>query len=138
MAMSSDAHYLSRNVVAGYSALLLAIVAVVYAPFLGNAFIFDDLNLFNGVRIYDFAAELWRIQPRWLSYATLAHTYALSDGSIFMLRLGNLLLHAANAAAVFLLLRSLLLAVDDRGIPAIEDQALAARLAFLASVIFAV
>lgn len=119
-----------------YALLLAGLACAVYAPYLTNALIFDDLVLFNGLRIYDYAAELWRTQPRWLSYATLGHTYMLSDGSIVALRLGNLLLHAANAVAVFVLLRDLLGAVDDRGKRAVENPARAGWFAFLGAALF--
>jgi tetratricopeptide (TPR) repeat protein len=118
--------------------LLLALVCAVYAPYLANAYIFDDLNLFDGVLIYDYAAQLWKTQVRWLSYATLAHTYILGDGSIIVLRLGNLLLHAANAMAVFVLLRDLLTAADERGDGAGGDAAQAGKIAFLGAALFAV
>src|SRR4026207_51292 len=88
-----------------YVMVLSGLVCVVSAPYLKNAYVFDDLVLFNGLTIYDFATELWRTRTRWLSYATLGHTYMLTDGSIVALRLGNLLLHAANAVAAFVLLR---------------------------------
>ncbi len=123
---------------AAFQALLLVgLACAVYAPYLRNAFVFDDLVLFNGLTIYDFATELWRTRTRWLSYATLAHSYVLSDGSIVVLRLGNLLLHAANAIAVFVLLRELLGAVNDRGIRAVDDPSQAGRLAFLGAALFA-
>src|SRR5258705_13051489 len=98
-----------------YVVALIGLACAVYAPYLKNAYVFDDLVLFNGLTIYDFATELWRTRTRWLSYATLAHTYILTDGSIVALRLGNLLLHAANAVAAFVLLRELLGAANDRG-----------------------
>src|SRR5262249_10984296 len=53
------------------------------------------------------------------------------------LRLGNLLLHAANAVAVFVLLRDLLGAAGERGKRAIGDPAQAGKLAFLGAALFA-
>jgi tetratricopeptide (TPR) repeat protein len=116
---------------------LIGLVCAVYAPYLKNAYVFDDLVLFNGLTIYDFATELWRTRTRWLSYATLAHSFILSDGSIVVLRLGNLLLHAANAVAVFVLLRELLGAPNDRGIKAANEPSQASRLALLGAALFA-
>jgi tetratricopeptide (TPR) repeat protein len=125
--------------VAAFQAVLLAgLVCAVYAPYLTNAFVFDDLVLFNGQTIYEFAAEFWRTQVRWLSYATLAHTHMLSDGSIVALRLGNLLLHAASSIAVFVLLRDLLGAASDRGIKAVSESSQGSRLALLGAALFAV
>ena len=117
--------------------VLIGLVCAVYAPYLTNAYVFDDLVLFNGLSIYDYATEFWRTQVRWLSYATLAHNYVLSDGSVVALRLGNLLLHAANAVAAFVLLRDLLGAANDRGIKAVSDPSQAGRLALLGAALFA-
>jgi tetratricopeptide (TPR) repeat protein len=129
---------LQRYWPAAFHMLLLGLTCVAYAPYLHNAYVFDDLNLFNGLRIYDLAAEFWRFQIRWLSYATLAHSYVLSDGNIVVLRLGNLLLHAANASAVFVLLRDLLGAPNDRGVKAVGDASQAATIALLGAALFAV
>jgi tetratricopeptide (TPR) repeat protein len=117
--------------------VLIGLACAVYAPYLKNAYVFDDLVLFNGLTIYDFATELWQTRTRWLSYATLAHSFILSDGSIVVLRLGNLLLHAANAVAVFVLLRELLGAANDRGIKAVSEPSQAGRLALLGAALFA-
>ncbi len=120
-----------------HALLLVGLVCAIYAPYLTNALVFDDLVLFNGQTIYDYVAEFWRTQVRWLSYATLAHTYMLTDGSMTALRLGNLLLHAANAVAVFVLLRELLGAASDRGIKAVSDPLQASRLALAGAALFA-
>jgi len=122
----------------GFCALLLGgLVCAIYAPYLASAYVFDDLNLFNGLTIYDYAAELWRTQVRWLSYATLAHIHMLTDGSIVAQRLGNLLLHAANSIAVFVLLRDFLGAANERGIKAAAESSRARHLALLAAALFA-
>ena len=110
---------------------------MVYAPYLTNVYVFDDLNLFNGLTIYDYAIHLWQTRVRWLSYAALAHNYVLSDGSIVAMRIGNLLLHAANSIAVFVLLRDLLGAAGERGIRAVDDPSHARRLALLGAALFA-
>lgn len=94
-------------------ALILVLIAgTIYVPFLGNPLIFDDFNVVNGNTLIDLAFD-YRLSPRWLAYATLAHTYALTEGSIPAMRWGNLLLHAATVVAVFTLLRELCLAVLD-------------------------
>ena len=122
----------------GIYVLLLAVLAsAVYVPYLANALVFDDLNLFNGVTIYDYATRLWRLQVRWFSYSTLAHIHVLSDGSIVAQRLANLLLHVANAVAAFVLLRDLLGAADHRGIRAVSEPSNASRLAMLGAALFA-
>lgn len=89
-----------------YALLLTALAALVYVPFLANPLIFDDFNIVNGTNFLDYTFQFW-IAPRWLPYATLAHTYALTNGSIVAMRLGNLILHAANVVAVFVLLREI-------------------------------
>ena len=91
-------------------ALLLAVLCVVvYVPFLKNPLVFDDLNLFNNLGFIDYTFR-FSLAPRWLPYATLAHTQVMLDGSLPAMRVGNLLLHAANVVLVFVLLYELCIA----------------------------
>lgn len=90
----------------------LAIVvaaALVYVPYLDNPLVFDDFAVINSTRFLDHIFE-FRFAPRWFPYATLAHTYLLTDGSVWAMRVGNVVLHAANALAVFVLIRAVLVA----------------------------
>ena len=88
--------------------ILLALACAVYVPYIGNALLFDDTTLFNGSTIYDYVFNVWHLHARWISYASLAHTHMLSEGSIVANRVGNLLTHAASSVAVFVLIRQLL------------------------------
>jgi hypothetical protein len=94
--------------------ILAALAAVIYVPFVANPLVFDDFNIINDTNFLDFVTE-FTIAPRWLSYATLAHTYALTNSSISAMRWGNLILHGANVVAVFALVRELYLAAVDAG-----------------------
>lgn len=93
------------------AAFLLGLSGALYIPYLNNPLVFDDFNIVNGTHFFDYAFQFW-FAPRWLPYATIAHTYALTGGSIPVMRLGNWLLHAANVVAVFVILRELLTAVE--------------------------
>ena len=116
--------------------LLLTALSGVYLPYLHNPFLFDDLHIFNGTTVYDYATELWRPQIRWIPYATLAHVHVLTDGSIGANRLGNMLLHGANAIAVYVLLNQLLTATQSPKVNASTRVNLICAL--LAAALFAV
>ena len=91
--------------------LLVALCIVAYAPFLANPYVFDDHNLFGKISFIDYTFQ-FTLAPRWLPYATLAHTQVMLDGSITAMRVGNLFLHAVNAVLVFVLLHELCLATS--------------------------
>lgn len=91
---------------------LLAALCLVYLPFLGNPFIFDDVRFFHGGAVQSFATGEFHYGLRWLPYATLGWTYALfSDVLPHFYHFGNLLVHAASVIALFYLLRQLVTAV---------------------------
>lgn len=117
-------------------ALLLAVIAAaMYVPFVGNPLVFDDFNVINGTSFIDIAFN-FQFSPRWFPYATMAHTYALTEGSIPAMRWGNLILHAANVVAVFALLRELMVA--DTRIAEPDRNARALVVASVGAVLFAV
>lgn len=98
--------------------ILLAAVCIVYLPFLGNPFIFDDVNIFSAGFTYRYSHYYQHTQYglifdfRWLPYASLGWTTRLfSDIFPQPFRIGNVLLHFANVIILFQLLRSLLGAV---------------------------
>ena len=85
--------------------LFLSVIAL-YAGSLFAPLVFDDSSFFdnpaNIVKYSHFSLEL-----RWLPYASLAGTVTWLGLDIFWLRLGNVVLHAANATTLFFLLRRL-------------------------------
>jgi protein O-mannosyl-transferase len=117
--------------------VLIAIAVVPYIPFLQNPLVFDDFNVINGVSFLDYAFQFW-IAPRWLAYATLAHTYAITEGSLIAMRLGNVLLHACNVVTVFVLLREILMAADGAAGDNQSRKAQALLVASVGAAVFAV
>lgn len=92
----------------GWMLGLLLAAAIVYLPFLGNPFIFDDKPFFSGGAVNHYAESLFRFELRWLSYSTLAWTNAVfSDVLPHPYHLFNLLLHGANAILLFYFLRAI-------------------------------
>lgn len=114
---------------------LIMTICLVYLPFLGNPFIFDDLNFFRG-DYADYYSNAWfHFDLRWLPYATLGLTYAVfSDVYTHVYHLGNFLLHAATAIALFYLLRQLMGAV----VPDSKDSLSLVWGAWFGALIFAV
>lgn len=107
----------------GWMLSLFAVVCLVYLPFLGNPFVFDDTNFFLGDNADYYAHAPFNLDLRWISYASLGWTYAIfSDVQPHFYRLGSVLLHGANAIALFYLLRHLLIVainLDSRNSPEI-------------------
>lgn len=96
--------------------LLLLAVSIVYLPFLGNPFVFDDLNFFTTGVIGSYASQSFDLSLRWLPYASLGRIYAVfSDEFPHIYRLASLLLHATNTVLLFYLLRRLISAVQPIG-----------------------
>ena len=91
---------------------LLAAVCVVYLPFLGNPYFFDDVWLLTRPFMEWYGYVPFTFDFRWFPYASLGWTMRLfSDVFPQPFRLGNVLLHAANVILLFHLLRLLLGAV---------------------------
>jgi tetratricopeptide (TPR) repeat protein len=116
---------------------LTVLAALVYVPFLANPLVFDDFNVINATDFLEYTFQFY-FAPRWLPYATLAHTYALTDGGISAMRWGNLVLHATTVIAVFVLVREICLAVLDAGHLDKERESRALVAASLAAALFAV
>lgn len=101
-----------RNRYCAWMLSLLAAVALVYLPFLGNPFVFDDLHFFSSNVLSYYTTSLFHFDLRGLPNASLAWTAALfSDAVPHFFHLGNALLHAGNVILLFYLLRHLLSAV---------------------------
>ena len=93
----------------GWVLSLFAAVCIVYLPFLGSPFVFDDMNFFTREMLERYEHASFRLELRWLPYASLAWTYAVfSDINTYFLHLGNVLIHAGNVILLFYLLRQLL------------------------------
>jgi len=96
----------------GWMLSLLAAVCLVYLPFLGNLFVFDDIPFFSSGAVNIYATSLFQFDLRWFPYASLGWTAAaFSDTAPHFFHLGNMLLHVANVILLFYLLRLLLGAV---------------------------
>ena len=98
-------------------AILLLIVIALYAGSLSAPFVFDDRGFFKDSANIANASHTYSIfDLRWLPYSSLAWTVNWFGLDFFWLRLGNVLLHAANSIVLFFLLRRLFqvtLANDD-------------------------
>ncbi len=88
--------------------LLLSIIFALYAGSLHAPFVFDDNDFFeNPEAVALYGHTYFSFDLRWLSYATFSWTTGMFGLDVFWLRLGNVLLHSANALALFFLLRRL-------------------------------
>jgi protein O-mannosyl-transferase len=107
---------------------------LIYLPFLGNPFFFDDVHFFNSDVMSSYAHSIFNFKLRWLPYATLGWTTELfSDVLPHFFHLGNTLLHAANTIVLFYLLRQTVGAV----IPDAQRSPALIRGAWIAALIFA-
>jgi tetratricopeptide (TPR) repeat protein len=89
-------------------ALLLLAVLALYAGSQSAPLIFDDGSFFDDpANIEKYSHTYFSFDLRWLSYATISWTVNWFGPDIFWLRLGNVMLHAANAIALFFFLRRL-------------------------------
>ncbi|MEQ1674215.1 MAG: hypothetical protein ABL865_04150, partial [Candidatus Nitrotoga sp.] len=76
----------------GWMLSLFALASIVYLPFLGNPFIFDDGNIIQADKLDRLANDGFQFGLRWLSYASLGWTYVIFDTLPHFYRVGNLLL----------------------------------------------
>lgn len=94
---------------------LLAAVSLLYASFLWNPILFDDSYFFlDSAGVRAFGHSFTPLELRWLPYATLSWTVNIFGFDLIWLRLGNLLLHAANGILIFLLFRALISRIELR------------------------
>ena len=128
---------LSRQKNMVFFLLLLASVIALYARFLSNPLVFDDLYLFmmdaaGHQPVSDSHFSLFELRS--LPYATLAWTKAWFGLDLINFRIGNLLLHAGVVLTLFFFLSSLFTEVigDDK------KESLSPHLAaFFAALLFA-
>lgn len=101
--------------------LLTLAIALLYAPFLGSSLIFDDSAFFNGEMPQAYGHSVFHFDLRWFAYASFGWSANLFGPYLIVFRLGNLLLHAATAIALFLFLHRLfdtvLSADSPKGVP---------------------
>ncbi|MFZ5523797.1 MAG: tetratricopeptide repeat protein [Pseudomonadota bacterium] len=88
-------------------ALLLLAVVALYAGSLSAPFVFDDFSFFSNADVLSGYGHGFSFGLRWLPYASLAWTADWLGFDRSWLRLGNVLLHAANSIALYFLLRRL-------------------------------
>jgi tetratricopeptide (TPR) repeat protein len=97
-------------------ALLFGAVAALYVPFLWNPLVFDDVPSLSP---HSSAFDGWLapsfIDLRWVGYASFAWTKQLLGWNLVAFRTSNLLLHATNAALLFLFLRRVFHVTVARG-----------------------
>ena len=92
----------------GWVLSLFAAVFIIYLPFLGSPFVFDDLSFLSSDAPRHYANSWFLLDLRWLPYASLGWTSAIfSDVVPHFFHVGNMLLHAANVILLFFLLRLL-------------------------------
>lgn len=113
---------------------LIMAAGLLYLPFIGSPFVFDDLLFVLGGVADKYAHSWFHFDLRWLPYASLGWTErAFSDAATHFYHLGNLLLHAANVILLFYLLRQLV-----RGVfPEDKDSSAAVWGAWFGALIFA-
>jgi hypothetical protein len=88
--------------------LLLLVVLALYAGSLHAPFVFDDFAFFSSAEnLSKYGHSYFSFDFRWLPYSSLVWTINWLGRDVFWLRLGNVLLHAANAITLFFLLRRL-------------------------------
>ncbi len=118
----------------GLILMLLAAISLIYLPFLGSPFVFDDLGFFKGDEPEIYAYSPYIFNLRWLPYASLGWTYVIfNDLDTHMYHLGNLLLHFGNVILLFYLLREIVSAV----MPNLERPASIVQGAWLGALVFA-
>lgn len=99
----------------GWVLSLLALVFLIYLPFLGSPLVFDDVGFLYGSALGSSPAKYYADAPfrfdlRWLPYTTLGWTWRLVGDMPHLYRLANILLHAGNVILLFFLLRQLVAA----------------------------
>lgn len=84
-------------------AIITLLTAALYVPFLSNAIVFDDNNLYTNLSIFDYATTPFSLAPRAFPYFTLGFT-EVTWKSIEAHRILSLILHILNALLVFRLI----------------------------------
>lgn len=120
--------------------LIALAVSPLYGQFLRNPTLFDDAGFFNGVIHPQYLGKIFSFEWRWLPYATFEWTRVLLGSDVKWYRLGNMALHIANSAVLYLFLLRLFKIVlpEKSAVEPVSGNGLAAPwLAFLGALIFA-
>lgn len=86
--------------------MLFLTASLLYGSFLRNPLVFDDSNLLDNIA-GSYAGLLSYFSLRWFPYISIGWTWSIAGMDLLWMRLGNLLLHAANAVALFAFLHKL-------------------------------
>ncbi|MGB4812759.1 MAG: tetratricopeptide repeat protein [Methylophilaceae bacterium] len=90
------------------SLLILLLPAIsLYATFLSNPLVFDDLAFFDKSVHAHYLDKIFSFSLRWLPYASLEWTQHLVGANMLWYRLGNLALHLATTVTLFFFLHRL-------------------------------
>jgi len=111
--------------------LVLAAVLLIYLPGLGNPPLFDDAILADGVVFRDFGGLL-EPKARMLSYGSFVWLQSLFGEGWWKQRLGNLAVHVAVVAALWLFWREMLRHVEPAGEALHRSPALGFAVGFFA------
>ena len=114
-------------------ACLFVLALALYGGSLRNPPVFDD-GLLTEAFLREYGHSWFRLDLRWFAYASLGWTYDAFGYDGFWLRLGNVLLHAATAAALFVFLVRLFGAVLEGA----EPEGRRRTLAFCGAMLFLV
>lgn len=88
--------------------LLLLAVITLYAGSVNAPLVFDDPDFFESTKFLTKYGHMhFNFDLRWLSYSTFSWTVSWLGLDLFWLRLGNIMLHAANAIVLYFFLRRL-------------------------------
>jgi protein O-mannosyl-transferase len=98
---------MKKNIFVAYTLTLVLLCAAAYGLGLHNDLVFDDARLTDGT-IFDRYGALWPIKQRLLSYGSFVWTQVLFGESTLVQRVINWILHIGAAAAIYLLMRTLL------------------------------
>ena len=93
--------------------VVLAALAAIYLPGLGNALVFDDSYLTEG--LFADYASLLELRTRWLSYGSFVWLQALAGEGWWKQRLANLAIHAGVVVALWALYREILRHLEPSG-----------------------
>lgn len=117
--------------------LLLIITTALYYGALSGPLFFDDESFFeNPASLSNFSSS-FNFNLRWLSYTSLSRTIDWFGPSPYWLRLGNLLIHIANAIILFFLLRRLFNLTKHEDRAANDTNLSSSWLAFFGALLFA-